>query len=148
MDEIKIIGDSDFIKNTQKALKLIKERDPNSYRIINNYIDIIKQNNYSGMDVFADSPTFLVGESTSNSNSFWYASCILHDATHSFLFFTADERGEDGALTYQGHDAEIYCLTKQIELLKAIDAPQHLIDYANSLYNNNWYDVPTSKRKW
>ncbi len=148
MDEIRIIGDSDFIKKTQKALNLIKERNPNTYRFINNYIGIIKQNKYSGMDVFANPPTFLVGKSTSDSDTFWYASCILHDATHSFLFFSAEKRGEDGSIEYQGHDAEMACLTKQIDLLKAIKAPQYLIDYASSLYDTNWYDIPVSKRNW
>ncbi len=148
MDEIRIIGDSDFIKKTQKALNLIKERDPNTYRFINNNIGIIKQNEYSGMDVFANPPTFLVGKATSNSNTFWYASCILHDATHSFLFFTAKEKGEDAFAAYQGHDAEMHCLTAQIELLKRINAPSYLIKYAESIYDNKWYEVPVSKRHW
>ena len=148
MREIKIIGNSTFINKTKEALQLIKTNDVCSFVFINKYIGIIKQSDYSGMDVFTNPPTFLVGNRTSNSDIFWYASCILHDATHSFLFFTAKEKGEDAFAAYQGHDAEMYCLTAQIELLKRINAPSYLIEYAEGLYDNKWYEVPESKRHW
>lgn len=147
-NEVKIIGDSAFCQKTQSALQLLKVKDRDAWNIVIKYIGVIKQHTFSGMDVFACSPTFLVGSATSNSDIFWYASCILHDATHSLLYFDAEKNGQDGIAAYQGHDAEMYCLTKQIETLKKLEAPKSLIEYAESLYNHNWYDLPISKRKW
>jgi hypothetical protein len=107
------------------------------------------------MDVFASKPTFLVANETSSSGVFWYASTIVHDAMHSFLFFRARQKASDeleayinGIEAYSGHDAEMFCLTKQIETLKKIQAPEYLIKYAESCYNSDWYEIPISKRTW
>ena len=148
MDGIKIIGDKKFILNTEKALQLIKNGHIESFLFIKKYVGVIKQSDFSGIDVFSEQPTFLVGNKTSDSNSYWYASCILHDAEHSFLYFSLKEKGEDDLRGYQGYDAEMYCLEKQIELLKKINAPSYLIEYANTLKESNWYDIPVSRRKW
>lgn len=148
MDGIKIVGKKNFILNTIRALQLIKSGDIESFLFIKKYVGVIKQNDFSGIDVFSEQPTFLVGNATSDSNSYWYASCILHDAEHSFLYFSLKEQGEDGLSGYQGYDAEMYCLEKQIELLKKINAPSYLIEYATTLKNSNWYDIPVSRRKW
>ncbi|MDE5539527.1 MAG: hypothetical protein K2J20_03470 [Bacilli bacterium] len=145
---MQIVGDKKFCRKTRKALQLLKDRDIESFEIVETFVREIKQHEYSGMDVFESIPTFLVGTATSNSNIFWYASCILHDATHSLLYFNAEMEGKNGREIYQGHDAEMYCLTKQIETLKKIGAPVDIIEYAESLYDNNWYDASLSARRW
>ena len=147
-NEIEIIGDSDFCNKTKKALQLLKDRDIDAFNVVIKYVGVIKQHSFSGMDVFQSHPTFLVGSLTSNSDSFWYASCILHDATHSLLYFHAENNGRDGVEAYQGYEAEMYCLTKQIETLKKLGAPRETIEYATSLYDSKWYEISEKKRHW
>ncbi len=100
------------------------------------------------MNVFASKPTALIGTPTSNLNIFWYASTIVHEATHSFIFFRARQQGRNGVEEYKGHDAEMFCLTRQIQVLKNIQAPDYLIKHAEGLYNSTWYEAPSSKRNW
>ena len=145
---IKIIGDPTFCQNTEKALELLKTRDIEAFNEVNACIGSIKQNKISGIDVLRKPPRFLVSNELSNSDTHWYASCILHDAMHSFLYFDALKKGQNGLEVFQGHDAEMFCLDKQIETLKNIGASKELLKYAESLHDSKWYEVPVSKRNW
>lgn len=143
---IKIQGSSDFTNKTEKALRLLELRSPNSSTIINRYIGMIKQNSYSGMAAYANPPTFLVGDATANSSETWYAGCIAHDSYHSKLY--NDYKAKYGSVpddVWTGQRAEMECLEFQIQVLTEISAPQHEIDYAKSLKGQNWWDKP---RDW
>ncbi len=65
----------------------------------------------------------------------WYASTIVHDASHSEL--CQEHLAEHGSPVpddvYIGLDAERYCLIIQLEAAGLIGAPQSDIDYIASL---------------
>lgn len=149
MGKILIRGNKEFIRRTKIALYLLKEKDNIEYKNVINYIGKIEMLDYAGgMDVFKEIPTAYMGKSHNEESIYWHASCIVHEAHHSKLYFTALEEGRDGIKEYAGHIAEMYCLTKQIETLKKIGAPREIIEYATTLYDSKWYEIPASKRYW
>ena len=83
---IRIIGDTDFINATKKALDLIRTSDSEMWSMVSKYVGIITSSEKSGMKAWTNSPVFEVGLATSESDSYWYASSICHDAYHSKLY--------------------------------------------------------------
>ena len=149
MGKILISGNKKFIRRTKIALQLLKERDNIEYKNVISYSGKITMLEYTGgMNVFEEIPTAYMGKSHNKERIYWYASCIVHEAHHSKLYFTALEEGRDGIKEYAGHIAEMYCLTKQIETLKKIGSPREIIEYATTLYDSKWYEIPASKRFW
>jgi len=141
-----IEGDAEFVKNTENALSLIKEKSPEHNAIVEKYIGKIQLHTFSGMAAYDDPPTFLVGSSISNASVTYYASSIVHDANHSKLY--NDYQSQYGYVPdeiWTGYDPEQECLAVQIIFLEKINAPQSEIDYAKSLIGENWWDGP---RDW
>ena len=147
---IKIIGDDRFIKKTETALSLIKEKSPTSYAIVTNYISIIQLTKKSGMDAKAEFPTFNVGLTTSKYPLSWYASAIVHDSYHTKLYhdYRKDHKGKKVPdEIWTGRNAENECLTVQEAFLKEINAPEYQIkcvqrnrhiDYFSDMKSRNW----------
>ena len=126
-----ITGDDGFIVHTERALAVLREKAPDAYIHITEWIDTIRQvQRGSGMDVV--NKTFLVGESTAhapgwpeNDQVVWYAGTIAHDSYHSLLY------GEES--TFAGRDAELACLEFQLEVLEAIEANPSFITYIQDI---------------
>jgi hypothetical protein len=139
--EITIKGDAGFVRNTQKALDIIHAGSQSGYELVKRYIAVIEQSSFTGMRAFDNPPTFQVGSATYNSSATWYASTIIHDAYHSKLYHEALERhGYVANDMWTGYDAEMLCLSVQIDFLKEIGAPQREIDHAISQRYANWWD--------
>lgn len=138
--EIKIVGDAGFTQNTERALDIIRG-SKSGYELVMNYIGVIKQvPQGSGMWAEEIPPTFQVGDVTSNDSETWYASSIVHDAYHSKLYHDyLQEHDTVPDDIWTGENAEMQCLTVQINFLKEIGAPQYEIDYAESMYGENWW---------
>lgn len=145
---IQIQGDNNFIKNTQKALRLIKTQSAKDYQMVEQYIGCIKQYEKSGMAAFWETPTFLVGDKTSNSTTHWYASCIVHDAYHSKLFHDALKKfGHVKKEVWTGKKAEMDCLDAQESFLKTSKAPKrHLKSIEKARTYDYWSDYKS--RNW
>ena len=67
-----------------------------------------------------------------------YASALLHEACHAKLYKDASIEGKNPEEECSGYSAEMYCLTRQIECMKKLNAHdlyiRHFIDY----YDISW----------
>lgn len=150
MGQIRIIGSKDFIETTKKALYLIKEKDPINYKIVIQNIGAIVLNKVtynSYFDAFQEVPTFFVNEKTYKHNIEWYASGIVHEGYHGKLFQDAILDDEDPIQVYSGYEAEMYCLTKQIESMRRLGACKKDIEWAVSCYDKRWWEEKPKKRR-
>ncbi len=139
-DGILIIGPKEFIKQTTKALELIKKKSKRDFTKITNYLKSIKYSKSSGMDL--EKSQFNVGKKSAFQSIEWYASIIIHDTHHYFLhnvkgFLWKKEN-------YEKH--EKLCLKEQIRFLKKIKAQRNMLDYLNSVLKTKYWEI--KKREW
>ena len=78
----------------------------------------------------------------------WYAGVLVHEAYHSKLFNDAIMDDKNPFEEYSGYSAEMFCLTKQIECLKRIDANKDDILYAIEYYDKKWWKDSEDVKKF
>ncbi|MGS2722495.1 hypothetical protein ACVBEJ_02040 [Porticoccus sp. GXU_MW_L64] len=130
--ELVIEGDEDFTQKTRAALELLHTTDPELTNFIARYVKRIKQSQRSGMAAYETPPTFYVGAATANASRTWYASTIVHDSYHSYLYFEALAKSKDGEVEqdqWAGFEAERQCNAFQLKAMKAFNAPEHEIQH-------------------
>lgn len=132
---IKIIGNNEFITQTEDALALLQNLMPNSFEKVQQYVGMIEQGEHSGMWAYEDPPKYVVSDTTAFFSVTWYAGTIAHDATHSELYHEYLNRygfpvADD---IWSGVSAEIFCIKYQIDVMEKINAPQFEIQYLNDL---------------
>jgi len=121
---MKITGSEKFKKKTRDALELLEAS--RSFQEKKSYIEKIKEGKISGINVFRK--TFEVGGKTWTSDLYWYASCIAHDAIHSFCYYNGKP--------WIWEEGEKLCLAFQIKVLKEINAPKRFIAWCQELLEN------------
>ncbi len=129
-----IRGDAEFIDRTREALALLEELAPDAFEKICTYVGLIDQGEHSAMWAYEDPPRYEVGGGTASYSTTWYASTIAHDATHSELYHEyvaahPSHRHRVPTDVWAGVSAERFCLSYQLEVLKAIGGPPHEIEY-------------------
>lgn len=131
-----IIGGDGFIRQMEESLDVLKNRSPHWYNYtIAGLARIVQrlESDIPGMDVRAktfyldyineDPPGFTHWEHISNT-----AAMLSHEACHTHRYLEGLEPG--------GYPGEKACLTLQIEVLKAINAPSFWINsYQHTLDN-------------
>lgn len=137
---ITIDGNENFIKRTKGALNYIANRAPDYMAHVVEHIGVIRQASQSGVHVTYNPPVFDVGYRTFTAGAEWYSSCIVHDATHVWLY----RQGKP----YSGREAEDVCLIKQREFLAASNSSQANINYITYLLDNRIDYFSNPKRKW
>lgn len=133
---VEVAGTMDFITQTCAALSLLEQRDVEASNKVQIYIGKIEQGEHSGMWVLETPPRYEVGDATAFSSLTWYASTIVHDATHAELYteYHLAHPGESvPESVYSGVDVERFCNAYQLEVLKRLGAPQNEIDYLTAL---------------
>ena len=137
-------------KQTLEALELLKTKAPDFYKEVSTYIKVIKGvEKGSGMEAFADPPTFLAGDKTRDYSPVWYAGCIVHDTVHSKLYheYLRQHPGKKvPARAWMGKKSEGICIDQQIAVLQKLNAPQHMIDHANRERESGYWH--TKERFW
>lgn len=131
---MEVRGTREFIERVREALDLLARSQ--NFWIARPYLKAIHMHERSGMNVFAEKPTFQVGERTWRHSAIWLAGAIAHDAYHSLLYFRAKRRagGAEPVLTaWAGQEAERQCLRFQVRVLRELRAPQEMIAYVQSL---------------
>ena len=143
MGQIKLRGSKEFIKITKEALSLIKEKDPMDFKVLVKNIKLIeehRENWYSYFCFEKGIPIARINKKTYTHNLEWYACGLVHEAYHSKQYHDALLDGEDPMKACTGYSAEMYCLTRQIECMKKLNAHdlyiRHFIDY----YDINWWE--------
>jgi len=128
---ISIEGDVRFLKHTRSALDLLAEKFPSGLEMVQKYIGRIRQSERSGMDVYNNPPTFNVGEPTAYYSLPWYASTMVHDATHSRDYHKY-RCSEVPLNVLFGQEAELRCNKNQCRVLEAMEET-YLSNYVRNL---------------
>lgn len=147
---IQVDGSAAFTTETNKALTLLK--GAKEYTEITQNVAKIKEHSASGMNVYANVPTYEVGQTTWQAGTLWYAGTIAHDSYHAKLYNNAKAANggkEPAANTWTGPAAETKCLNYQIKVLEQLVASQADIDYLKQLAQNPQYqNIPYANRTW
>ena len=85
-DGIQIKGTTKFNEQVVSALILLRDKSPEGYRIVTNYIGAINQARRSGMRVDFVPPTFEMANPTAFYSLTWCAGSIAHDSFHSKIY--------------------------------------------------------------
>jgi len=137
-------------KQTLEALELLKTKVPSFYKEVSIYIKVIKGvEKGSGMEAFADPPTFLAGDKTRNYSPVWYAGCIVHDAVHSKLYheYLRQHPGKKvPARAWTGKRSEEICIEQQITVLRRLKAPQYMVEHVKSERESGYWHA--KERFW
>lgn len=141
--EIVIIGSKQFIENVKKALELLKRKDYIGYKtVIQNIKKIVefRESPHTYFDRFQEVPTCFLNEYTSQVYMENLAAALLHEACHNKLYREALDFNENPDRYSSGYSAEMYCLTREIECMKKIDAPDVLIQHYIGYYDIKWWE--------
>ena len=149
-DSVVIRGTSDFSRQVENALGLLKRNSPAGYAIVTNHIGIIEQAEHSGMRASAKPPKFDLNERTAFYSLTWCAGTIAHDSFHWKLY--ADYLKEHPKRRvpdkiWMGEEAEKRCSEHQVAVLKEIGAPTREITWCGQTTNKYW-EVKYRDRKW
>ncbi|NOQ63808.1 MAG: hypothetical protein GQ582_04790 [Methyloprofundus sp.] len=135
IEQIKLVGSSEFISNTEASLELLKTSAPVVFAKIQDSIATIEQAEYSHMWAGEEPPRYAVADTDSFYSTQWYAGAIAHEAKHSELYqaYLAEHGLPVPDSIWRSDAAEQLCVDYQIEVLKKINAPQFDIDYLKQL---------------
>ena len=151
MGKIRLIGSKNFINRTRDALNLLHDKDFMSYKIVIQNLGAIVENKLdiglSYFDPLKEVPTAFMTTYSCMYDLKWYAAALVHEAYHSKLFSDAIEDDKNPFDEYRGYSAEMYCLTKQVECLKKIEAEKNDILYAIEFYDKKWWKDSDDDKK-
>ncbi|MHC4564804.1 MAG: hypothetical protein ACYTE3_03510 [Planctomycetota bacterium] len=155
-DKIQIKGPEGFPEATVKALNLLRQKDPENYQMIKDYlgrIECVKKG--SGVFMWERPPRFVVGEKSVEVPTRIYASSIVHEAYHSKLYNDALRNGRDKAEALgvsTGRKAELACAEMQGESLAKITGflPFRWLDWLNLAFSKRrpHEEIPYEDRYW
>ena len=144
---IKIIGTDDFIKKTEEALTLLKEKSPDHYTIVTNYLSVIQFSEKTG--VTASSKISKIGFKIFKLPLQWYAAGLAHESYHSKLYH--DYRQKFGLPVpndvYSGRKAEDACLDVQKDCAKNLGAHISYIKYLEDMKKVDYFSKDV-ERTW
>jgi hypothetical protein len=148
-DSLVIRGTPQFGQQVESALQMLREKSPEGYATVTNYVGVIRQGKHSGMRAEENPPVFDLNDRSAYHSVTWCAGVIAHDSFHSKLY--NDHRKTNGSTVpreiWVGHEAEKKCLAHQEKVLKELGAPAAEIDYCSTL-SPDYSDVPYGKRDW
>jgi hypothetical protein len=142
---INVIGKKDFCEQTKNALALLVKKDHDSFKKVKNYIKIILEAKISGID--KKNKAFQVARYTAfpdgcgeEDQLIWYASCLVHDATHVEVENTFRGRGRKELLSpEEAEKEEMFCCRVQKKCLIGLGASaQHFIYLNDQIKRKYW----------
>jgi hypothetical protein len=133
--KISVLGYDDFRQRTSEALDSL----PDQYReLVHCWLKSVLERNVDGHSgqngTFVGAGMFYAGNTAvqyGSNREFaikWYAAALAHEAVHI--------REYENGRPYYGRDGELTSLTIQLEVLKALDAPQSMIQETETIINN------------
>jgi len=147
VEGLDLTGSPEFIAKTREALDQLKRTK--CFKVVKQYVAIIKESETSGMEAYLARPSYGVGKRTWQAGAVWYASTIAHDAFHSKLYHDAKDKlkgKEPPETAWTGKEAEKKCLRFQADALRQMRAEKRQIDYVVQLQKNPTYQ--DGKRDW
>lgn len=147
---IRIIGDEKFCSKVKNALLLMRERDYLSYKtVIQNIRRVIyfPLRKSTFFDRFQDMPTCSMNSVEYDESIENMCGALLHEACHNKLYKDALIDGKNPDVECSGYNAEMYCLTREIECMKNVGADEELIQKYISFYGTEWWKEDNLKLK-
>ncbi len=149
---IKIIGDLNCETKSIEAIELLRTKALKFYESTIKYIgklECLPQ----GSGVYSQEypARIVLGETTLNAGSLWFATYLIHESCHVRLYKDYFENHPNESVpetVYSGKEAEVTCLDYQKEGAKELGADQSTIDYIEEQKNTNYWEVPYEKRYW
>jgi len=138
---VKIIGNKRFCEQTKQALDLLKEKDSHNFRKVRKFLRFIVQYGIT-LGTSPHHKAFLVGNKTVFSDPkdelfslVWYASSIVHDATHIELFRRFKRIDEKEIERW-----ELICCGFQRSCLKKIGGTSRHFAYLESSIKSRYWE--------
>jgi len=133
--EITVLGWDEFRQRTTDALAAL----PDQYRTtVHCWLKSVLERDVDGNagqnGAYAESGMFYAGNtadqyrSNRESGTKWYAATLVNAAVHI--------RGYENGRPYYGRDGDLTSLTVELEVLKALDAPQSMIQEIKKIIDN------------
>jgi hypothetical protein len=128
----------DFLKAVHAAIRLLKDKSPDDYAVVQRYIPRVKEVrswHIGGMAMHLRPPTFLMNRSAALYSVTWAASALAHDACHARLwheYSEANKTKDVPNIAWTGRAAELKCNAYQAEVLRRLKAPEHEIQHVIS----------------
>lgn len=133
MDNLSLEGSRAFVNQIEKAIALLKERSPDDLEIVKTHVGRIRENEHSGMNMFADVPTIELAQPTYAASVTWCASVLVHESWHMKLY-----RENPNPAHWSGTPGEKRCNQAQLVTLQKIGAPQYEIDHLAAQDGTHW----------
>lgn len=153
--EPEIVGTAAFSNQVFQAVRLLRHRDLESYRIVTNYVGRIKESERSGMWAATTPPTYEMSDKTALYSLTWCAATIAHDSFHSKLYhdYQREHAGPVPDQEWTGVGAERQCMSFQLRVMEQIGAPGPEVEHAKAQEDGHyvkdgetWQDY--QKRSW
>jgi len=151
---VEVIGNEYCQDRINLALDILKEKIPDLYVKVVEDIGIVDcVDKGSGMYAWENPPRIALGEVTVDADMDWVVSVLGHEWKHYNLWKTARDASENGYVppeAWTGPEAEAKCMAAQMEILKEIDAPKHIINHLQNIIDTEYayWNIPFEERWW
>ena len=151
-NKVELRGDKDCRTLTQTALDLLKSKAPIHYETVNEYVGSIDcVNEGSGVYSWEKPPRVIIGDATRNASLTWYASVLVHEATHARLYQTYEKEHPGESVpedVYSGENGESICIQVQYDALTLVGGPQYELDHLKNSLETRYWEIPYEDRWW
>ena len=135
--KIRIVGNSEFERQTKEALDLLKDKYKKGFDLAQGNLREICDDGGRPDYLDMDKKAYHVKKETAFSNgSEWYAGQIVHEAVHSYM---THEKGFPCTGSNREKHEKIAAQI-QIDVLRAIKAPERLINYARKQVKERFWE--------
>ena len=135
IDGIDVSGCPGFEYRTRQALEILTNSE--AFSSVRRSLVAIREGRNSGLAVNGGKPTYEVGRRTWQASLVWYASSIVHDAGHAYLYRENQWRLFGFEYTprsaWTGVEAERVCLRFQLASLRELRASRDVVRYVEAL---------------
>ncbi|MCC7478713.1 hypothetical protein IT575_09690 [bacterium] len=129
-----VIGSTNFKTKVDAALKELKENTPEAYSVVQQYLGRIEEGFPSRVLAHTTPTVAYVSGEVANHSTVWLAGGIAHEAYHCKLYI--DYKSLHGVpvpeSVFAQREAEQRCNAFQLEVLRALNAPESEIKYMES----------------
>ena len=140
---VAVWGDESCLLETVEALDLLREKAPEHYAVVDQYVGVIHcSDEGDGMFVGDSPPRYRVGSATRETGTIWYASTIAHDAFHSKQFNdhrAAAPFSRVPDAVYLGRNAEAEAIAFQTETLVLMEAPERMLEWVAVVLDTEYW---------
>ena len=148
-----IYGSKEFQVRTQQVLALLKERVPETYRLLQTYIHGIMSTVPSGVYTFqlAKSRTLIaIGPRISQRSTIEYAASLAHEIQHCEYYVRDRIARPDRSTTLESshEQEERACLAYQCQVLRVLGADEQMVQWYEKAIDTRWWEVPFEERDW